>query len=85
LAEELGDKDFVDWGNQGDPVSASFATDDRGSKTNDMKTSLGKELSLQEAYPAFPFVRRDIRSRCKSTRSGRATKCRRDDIVQFQK
>jgi hypothetical protein len=23
------DKTFVDWGNQGDPISASFATDDR--------------------------------------------------------
>jgi hypothetical protein len=28
LAEELGDKDFVDSGNQSDAISASFATDE---------------------------------------------------------
>ena len=52
----LGDKDFVDWGNQGDPVSASFATDDHGSKTNDMKTNPRKRAFIAGSISCFPIA-----------------------------
>ena len=86
LAEELGDKDFVDWGNQGDPVSASFATDDHGSNTNDMKTNPRKRAFIAGSISCFPIRAQgySVALQIDPEWSGHH-KCRRDDIVQFQK